>query len=89
MSVTSPKTDKEWQAYDDARTLAHAEEIRGDSKRLSGAKAAAVKIAAEDEKQLEKMKKIAKMRPTPGSAGASSKTKKKAQANKHNVFKKL
>lgn len=45
--VAVSKPDAEWEAEDDVRTLARAEEIRRDPKRLARAKAMAKKKLAE------------------------------------------
>jgi hypothetical protein len=60
MSTAAPKTDKEWQAHDDAHTLARAKEIMADEKRLKAAAEAAQKIADEVTKEAERMGAIAK-----------------------------
>jgi len=41
MSYNEPETNEEYEACDDARTLARAEEIRGDKQRVSRAREAA------------------------------------------------
>jgi len=60
MSTASPKTDKEWEAHHDAHTLAEAQEILKDEKRLKAAAAAAEKIAKEVTEQAERMGVVAK-----------------------------
>lgn len=50
--------DRIWQAEDDARTLARAEEIRKDAKRLNLAKAQANKMIKDQENSLKAIKKI-------------------------------
>ncbi len=56
MSTAAPKTDKEWEAHHDAHTLAEAQEIMKDEKRLKAATAAAEKIAKELHETAERMK---------------------------------
>ncbi len=51
-------TDKEWQAHDDARTLARAEEIKLDPNKMAAAKIAAGKIVAEESKRLQGLRKV-------------------------------
>lgn len=46
-SITSIPSDTDWRAEDDMRTLAHAEEIRKDPKRLKAALAKAKEKIAE------------------------------------------
>jgi hypothetical protein len=52
-------SDKEWQAECDARTLAEAEVIKSDSERMNRAQGAAAKMAKEEEKEKDAMKKVA------------------------------
>jgi hypothetical protein len=52
-------SDKEWQARDDANTLASAEEIMQDSKRMKAAASQAEKMAADRQKAADSLKKIA------------------------------
>lgn len=54
------KQEKEWQAQEDARTLARAEEIKNDSSRKKAAIKEARKIVKEKEKEVKAIKKIAK-----------------------------
>lgn len=52
--------DRRWMAQDDARTLARAEEIKGDSKRFKAAAKEAKSMAKEKMDEANAMKKIAK-----------------------------
>lgn len=52
------KSDRQWEAECDARDLARANEITSDPKRLLAAKKAAIKLAKEDEKRANAMKKV-------------------------------
>lgn len=60
---TSNMSDKEQEAYrqasDDARTLAHAEEIKGDPERLKAATDIAGEIAGEKVEEARAMTKVA------------------------------
>ncbi|MGA2937294.1 MAG: hypothetical protein ABSF52_09380 [Syntrophobacteraceae bacterium] len=55
-TIEGPKTDKEWQAHDDAHTLARAKEVMADEKRLKAATEAAEKIAKNLAEEAERMK---------------------------------
>jgi hypothetical protein len=57
---TSIKTDKEWQAESDARTLVEAEQIMSDRKRKSAAIKQAKKLAKETERAAKVMSKVSK-----------------------------
>ena len=52
------KTDAQWQAEEDARTLARAEEIKSNTGRMDRARAAAKEMLYEEEKRLIGLKKI-------------------------------
>ena len=52
-------TDAQWQAYWDAQTLANAEIIKGDDKRLEAAKEAAKKAVKEEKAEADAMQKVA------------------------------
>lgn len=51
--------EKRWEAESDARTLARAEEIKADSKRVQKASQAAKKMALEASKEAASMQKVA------------------------------
>lgn len=51
--------NKKWEREDDARTLARAEEIRTDSRRLKGAVIEAKAMAKKTEKEAMAMKRVA------------------------------
>ena len=51
--------EKRWEAESDARTLARAEEIKNDSKRVKSATQAAKKMSAEAAKEAASMQKVA------------------------------
>ena len=59
MSYNEPETNEEYEACDDARTLARAEEIRGDKQRVSRAREAAKALAEKELEEATAMKKIA------------------------------
>jgi len=51
--VDGPKTDKEWQAHDDAHSLRRAAEVHGDPERLKAAQKALEQIEKETQAALE------------------------------------
>lgn len=57
-----PKTaqEKRWQAEEDAYTLARAEELKKDPKRLTAARNKAAEQAAERQEQADALKKVAR-----------------------------
>lgn len=55
------RTDEDWQAINDAETLARAQLIQGDKKRLAAAIAWAKELAKEENQELEAMNKIAEL----------------------------
>lgn len=72
MAPRISKEDADWRAEDDARTLAQAEAIKADKKRMSAAAKKARAIAKERAQEAAAMKKIA----------AKSKARKKAPAKR-------
>jgi hypothetical protein len=64
MGQTISADEKQWQAECDARTLAEAEEIKGDPERLKAAQACADKEADDKLQEAANMKKVAGMRYT-------------------------
>jgi hypothetical protein len=57
MSV--PKNTRDWEAEDDFRTLARAEEIKSSRGRLSKAKTAGRRIVKEEQKALRNKQRVA------------------------------
>ena len=57
--------DKVWQAERDARSLAEAELIKGDVRRMRAAKVQAKKMAIEKAKEAAKLKKVATTKTAP------------------------
>jgi len=57
--IASPKTDAEWRAEQDAQTLAEANVILSDDKRLKAAKKAATKLAKNAADNLAGLLKVA------------------------------
>lgn len=55
--------DRKWQARSDARTLAEAKVIMGDTKRLSGAAKAAKDMAEDSKKEARAMQSVANKAP--------------------------
>ena len=78
MKVMKPKSDKEWQAESDARTLAEAEQIKQDASRKKAAEKAAAKLAKEKEDDLAALKKVG----AKASGSNPGKRYKKPSANK-------
>jgi len=69
MAQIAPGPDK-YQARWDAETLAQAEEVKSDPKRLASAKKKAAALAEEQAKQVKTMKKIAgRKKPSPAKKG--------------------
>ncbi len=62
--VYQPKSDKEWQAENDANTLARANLITQDASRLSAAQDAAAKMAEKEKQEAAAMTKVAKGQKT-------------------------
>lgn len=58
-ALSEAKSERIWRAEEDARTLASAEDIMKDKKRLAGAKKQAKIMAQEQEKQLKSIRKVA------------------------------
>jgi hypothetical protein len=90
------KTEAEWQAEDDARSLAQAEEIKADKPRLDKAQDAAKRMADEEAERAKAMRKVAGRKKS-----GSTQEKRKPVFNgpaevaqpsvggKHNVFQKI
>ena len=62
---TVSKADLEWQAEEDFRTLANAEEVKADRARLAKAKRAGKDIIKKEERALKSKKRVA----TPSAKG--------------------
>ncbi|HBR34522.1 MAG TPA: hypothetical protein DD734_07805 [Firmicutes bacterium] len=76
--------EKRWRAESDARALAEANVITGDSARLKAAQAAAKRMAEEQVKQAKSMQKVAKTetkkstaKPRTSKAAPKTTTRKK------------
>ena len=52
-------SEKSFREEDDARTMARAEEIKGDAKRMAGARRGAKKMLVEKQKEVGGLKKVA------------------------------
>lgn len=59
MNTIEPKSDEEWMAEEDARTLGMANTIMADPDRLSKAQKAAEKLAKEKEDEVKGLNAIA------------------------------
>ena len=70
-----PKSEKEWQAWDDAQALARAKMIEADKDRYESAKAAARKIVEEKKEETDAMRKVA------GKSGSRSKGENSQRQN--------
>lgn len=64
-AVPKAKPDWKWAAEDDARTLANAEAIKMDGRRLTRARKEANKMAVEETRKARGFQKVAKGRITP------------------------
>ena len=60
MMASTPISDKEWEAQNDARTIAETQVITKDKKRYNAAIKAAQKMAAEKTEEAKAMKGVAK-----------------------------
>lgn len=58
------KTEKQWQAESDARTLAEAERIKSETSRLKSAQMAAKKMVSDQQKDLQSLSKVAQSTPS-------------------------
>lgn len=90
--MVEPRTDKEWQEYHDARTLAESQVINDDPARLAAAKKMAARIAEDEAEKAKAMKKIAGQRvsnqqsptnPAPKPVNAPD------PANPFNIFRRI
>jgi hypothetical protein len=63
MTGETPKSARDWEAEEDFRTLARAEEIRSSRGRLSKAKTAGRRIVKEEQKALRNKQKVANPKP--------------------------
>ena len=55
-----PMNEKDWQAEDDARVLGQAAEVKSDPERVKAAKEAAIRRAAEKEKEAKSLRRAAR-----------------------------
>lgn len=90
------ETEADWQAQDDARALAQAEEIKADKPRLDKAQQAAKKMADEEAERAKAMRKVAGRKRQSSSGEGKKSTRKTARGvtqgapgNKFNVFEKI
>lgn len=70
------KSEKDWMAEDDARTMAQYEEIMADSQRKARAVKAAKSMATDLNKRASAMNKVAGSK-SPSKSSSKSKSKKK------------
>ena len=70
---TGPKSEKEWQAQDDAHTLARAEAIKADSSRHQRAKNAAQKMLDDEREDVRLLSKVAGRRAPRQPSGGTTK----------------
>lgn len=61
--------EKKWRAQDDARQMAHVDEIVSDPKRLAAAQAEAATMAEDAVKTANRFVKVAKLNGSGGSSG--------------------
>lgn len=94
---TLAQDEKRWRAESDARTLAEAETIKQDEKRLSDAQVAAKRMAEEEAERLKAMRKVAgrkgttatNQKQTSGSAVEPKIIKGSGGSSKHKVFQRI
>jgi hypothetical protein len=84
--LEGPKTEKEWQAQDDAYTLARAEEIKADENRLSAAKEQAGKMLAKEQEELAALRKVAGKGRSTGKSGNTVENQPKSQSQQTSSF---
>ncbi|MFH1932765.1 MAG: hypothetical protein ABIN18_14410 [Pseudomonadota bacterium] len=74
-------TDKQWEAENDARSLADAEAIQSDKSRLKKAKTAALRLAKEETEKTNALRKVAGLKaPVPKNKPIQRKSNTKAKA---------
>ena len=85
--------EKRWQAEADARTLAEAETIKQDNKRLMEAQTAAKKMADEEAERAKAMRKVAGSKGKGTVRQANGNTKKRTTGSggtsNHKVFQRI
>lgn len=90
--------DKRWRAEEDARTLAETRVIVKDAERLTAAREAATRMAAEQTEKAKAMRTVANSKGLPRPDGAGTGTGRRSAddgreaaiaGNVHNVFEKL
>lgn len=86
MARNIPATEAEWQAEDDARALAQAEEIKTDRTRLQKAQDAAKKMADEETERARAMRKVANQRKQRTGGPRAPRDR---PVNQFNVFEKI
>jgi len=101
--ISREKTDAEWQAEEDARSLARAEEIKADESRLSKAQDAAKVMADEEAEKAKAMRKVAGRKKSEPDSNKEDNSKEKPKrvfsgpeevaspsvGGKFNVFKRI
>jgi hypothetical protein len=92
MVVLSPD-ERKWQAENDARTLAEAEQIKEDKTRLEAAQSAAKRMLEEEEERTRAMRKVARKKRATGSTGVrknvEAKKREKPKKYKFNIGKRI
>lgn len=63
-SMTETKSEEDWQAESDARTIAEAETIKSDEKRFAAAQVAAKRMLEEKQEEQAALKRLADWKPT-------------------------
>lgn len=66
------KSEKEWMAESDMRTLAEAEQIKSDKQRMTRAKRAGQRLLKEKKKELTALQKVSKKSPSKKSTSKKS-----------------
>ena len=87
-SKMEPMTEKQWQARDDAHTLARAEEIKADPTRMSNAQQAAKNMLEEQRKETQAIAKVAR-KGSRTNTTPSVKRVKRSTTDGLNVFRKI
>lgn len=81
--LDNPKSEKDWRAEEDARTLARAEAIKADNTRLSNARVAAEKMLESEREDVRLLSKVSGRRTAGGN------NSRQRENGSFNVFQKL
>lgn len=86
MPNTISADEKRWQAEDDARAMAQAEEVKADKARLDAAQQAAKRMADEETKRAQAMRKVAGRKSEKSGRASGSATNTRPLKNEFGEF---